>query len=196
MEKMTYNEYTKHYIVEALGILLENKSFADITVKEIVEKAGVGRATFYRNFQDKEAVLTYKLKEIAKNFDKEINKKPESKEVFYYVLAKMLCCLNKNKNLMKNMFKSNVEYLYFDFLNSSMKYVFKEKTSILNKYVHLGYSGALYNISRAWIIDDCKGDIIEIIDALFMVFTGGQEIENIEVKHAIVSEVLKEDKIS
>ena len=52
MEKMTYNQYTKHYIVEALGILLETKDFADITVKEIVEKAGVGRATFYRNFQD------------------------------------------------------------------------------------------------------------------------------------------------
>ena len=95
---------------------------------------------------------------------------------------------------MKNIFKSKVEYLYFDFLNNSMKYLLKEKVQIENKYVYLGYSGILYNITREWIIDDCKGDMIEIIDALFMVFTAGQEIENIEVKHAIVSEVLKENE--
>ena len=39
MEKMTYNQYTKKYIVDALCILLENERFSDITVKEIVEKA-------------------------------------------------------------------------------------------------------------------------------------------------------------
>lgn len=196
MEKMTYNEYTKNYIVEALCILLENKNFSDITVKEIVEKAGVGRATFYRNFQDKEAVLIYKLNEIAKNFDKEVNKEHISKETFYYVIAKMLCCLSRNKNFLKNIFKSKVEYLYFDFLNSGMKHVFEEKVKIPNKYVHLGYSGVLFNITREWIINDCKGDVVEIIDALFMVFTAGKEIENIEFKHAIVEEVLRENKNS
>ena len=82
MEKMTYNQYTKHYIVEALGILLENKDFSDITVKEIVEKAGVGRATFYRNFQDKESVLIYKFQEIGKTFGERIknSKEPASQE--------------------------------------------------------------------------------------------------------------------
>ena len=86
MEKMTYNQYTKHYIVEALSILLENKDFADITVKEIVEKAGVGRATFYRNFPDKESVLIYKFQLIGKAFGERIE---NSKFIPYYTRAEI-----------------------------------------------------------------------------------------------------------
>ena len=198
MEKMTYNQYTKHYIVEALGILLESRDFADITVKEIVEKAGVGRATFYRNFQDKESVLIYKFHELGKTFEKRIerSKEPVTKEEFYYYVAKMLCVLQENKNLMRNIFKSKVDYLYFNFLNTSLKFLFEMKRNTKNDFVHLGYSGALYNITREWIIGDCKGELVDVVDAIFMVFTGGAEIENIELKHAIVTEVLKEFKNS
>jgi len=194
MEKMSYNQYTKHYIVEALGILLESKDFADISVKEIVEKAGVGRATFYRNFQDKESVLIYKFQTIGKIFEDRISKskEPATQEEFYYYLAKMLCVLQENKNLMKNIFKSKVDYLYFNFLNTSLKFLFEMKRNTKNDFVHLGYSGALYNITREWVIGDCRGELIDVVDALFMVFTGGAEIENIETKHAIVTEVLKE----
>ena len=49
---------------------------------------------------------------------------------------------------MKNIFRSNVEYLYFNFLNSGMKCLIKEKSNINNSYAHLGYSGALYNITK------------------------------------------------
>lgn len=193
---MTYNQYTKHYIVEALGILLETKDFADITVKEIVDKAGVGRATFYRNFQDKESVLIYKFQTIGKTLEDRISKskEPATQEEFYYYLAKMLYVLQENKNFMKNIFKSKVDYLYFNFLNTSLKFLFEMKRNTKNDFVHLGYSGALYNITREWVIGDCKGELVDVVDALFMVFTGGAEIENIETKHAIVAEVLKEFK--
>ena len=55
MQKMESSEYTKHYIALALFKLMEKMDFKDITITEIVKKAGVGRATFYRNFPDKEA---------------------------------------------------------------------------------------------------------------------------------------------
>ena len=196
MEKMTYNQYTKHYIVEALGILLETKNFSEITVKEIVEKAGVGRATFYRNFQDKEDVLIYKFREIAKIFGERIEEKkdPITKEEFYCFVAKMLCVLRENKKLMRNIFKSKVDYLYFDFLNTSLKFLFEMKRNTKNDFVHLGYSGALYNITIEWVVGDCRGELVDVVDAWFMVFTGGEEIENIDVKHSIVKEVLKENE--
>ena len=37
--------------------LLEDKSFEKISVSELVERAGIGRVSFYRNYSNKEEVL-------------------------------------------------------------------------------------------------------------------------------------------
>ena len=44
-------------VVEGLWELLEDKSVEKISVSELVERAGIGRVTFYRNFSNKEEVL-------------------------------------------------------------------------------------------------------------------------------------------
>ena len=55
------NEGRNAYVVEQLtGALLEllrEKPLADISISELCEQAGVGRASFYRNFQEKEDIL-------------------------------------------------------------------------------------------------------------------------------------------
>jgi len=47
-------------IYHALCELIKNKNINSITIKELVEEAGVGRATFYRLFDSIEDVLHYK----------------------------------------------------------------------------------------------------------------------------------------
>lgn len=47
----------KDYIVTAFWALLKQKSCREITVKDIVEKAGVCRASFYRSFFSMEELL-------------------------------------------------------------------------------------------------------------------------------------------
>ena len=44
-------------VVEGLWELLEDKSFEKIIVSELVERAGIDRVSFYRNFSNKEEVL-------------------------------------------------------------------------------------------------------------------------------------------
>ena len=44
-------------VVEGLWELLEDKSFEKISVSELVERAGIGRVSFYRNYSNKEEVL-------------------------------------------------------------------------------------------------------------------------------------------
>lgn len=44
-------------VVEGLWELLEDKSVEKISVSELVERAGIGRVSFYRNFSNKEEVL-------------------------------------------------------------------------------------------------------------------------------------------
>ena len=47
-------EYSRWYIVQALFKLMNEYSYEKINVTDIVAKAGVGRATFYRYFKNKE----------------------------------------------------------------------------------------------------------------------------------------------
>ena len=61
-------EYTKHYIVQALFKLMSGFSYDKISVTDIAEKAGVGRATFYRYFKRKEDVILYYFEHNTKVF--------------------------------------------------------------------------------------------------------------------------------
>lgn len=53
------DDYTKHYIVQALFRLMADYSYEKISILDIVKKAGVGRATFYRYFKSKEDVIKF-----------------------------------------------------------------------------------------------------------------------------------------
>ena len=46
-------------LMNALESLLPEKSFDDITVKDITDRALVSKNTFYNNFKDKEELLEY-----------------------------------------------------------------------------------------------------------------------------------------
>jgi AcrR family transcriptional regulator len=45
---------TRHQVSGALVDLIKEKRFGDITVQNLIDRAGVGRSTFYTHFRDKE----------------------------------------------------------------------------------------------------------------------------------------------
>ena len=49
----------KRFLAESLKELMLQKSFEKITIKQICDKTGVIRATFYNYFEDKYAALSY-----------------------------------------------------------------------------------------------------------------------------------------
>lgn len=51
------NAYVIEHLKNALLELLSEKSINDISISELVEKAEVGRASFYRNYEQKEDIL-------------------------------------------------------------------------------------------------------------------------------------------
>src|SRR5215218_7311101 len=50
-------EKTRALLRGALGALIREKPYDDIAVKEILNRANVGRSTFYTHFADKDAML-------------------------------------------------------------------------------------------------------------------------------------------
>ena len=56
------NQYVVEHITDSLLDLMKQKHINDISIGELCDKAGVGRASFYRNFESKEDVIARELK--------------------------------------------------------------------------------------------------------------------------------------
>jgi len=63
-KNLELTEHTKQNIVEAFWSLYGEKKLTQISVKEITEKAGYNRSTFYSYFNNTEEVLNYVVKEL------------------------------------------------------------------------------------------------------------------------------------
>ena len=54
---------TRDALGDALVALIREKNFAQITVQEVLDRAGVGRATFYAHYRDKEDLFMSDVEE-------------------------------------------------------------------------------------------------------------------------------------
>lgn len=61
MPPRTASIYLKECLADALIELLKEKPLEKITVDEMVRKAGVGRATYFRSFRAKPEAITFKF---------------------------------------------------------------------------------------------------------------------------------------
>jgi AcrR family transcriptional regulator len=72
---------THKLLWEALMAELSQRSFEEITVKEICERAMVHRSTFYHHYEDKYALLEQGIRQMYDVFLAEVNKPPSAFDV-------------------------------------------------------------------------------------------------------------------
>ncbi len=152
-------EYTRHYIVQALFKLMSNFTYEKISVTDIAEKAGVGRATFYRYFKRKEDVILYYFEHNTKEFIFGQRFYPRCKEDYIKIVKTVLTVFKENKEHFTLIRKARLEYIYLDYLNKNFVKTFESEYPDTNSYAPYLYAGMLYNVSMAWLDNDCKDDI-------------------------------------
>lgn len=64
----TTNDYLKECISDAIIIYLKEKPIEKISVDEIIKKAGVGRATYFRAFNSKTEAIAFKIMKMWKQY--------------------------------------------------------------------------------------------------------------------------------
>lgn len=69
------NTYVIEHITDALLKLMEDKPIGDISISELCDLAGIGRASFYRNFDCKEDILRAHINKIFQEWITEADKK-------------------------------------------------------------------------------------------------------------------------
>lgn len=175
---------TARLMNEALLLLLENKDYEYITVKEICSKAGVNRSTFYLHYETIDDLLQETIEYIKKQFFNSFNGAQLNKEII-------------NRSSLEELVLITPEYLtpYLQFLkdNKNVFILINKKPSlfnsemifekmykelfipILNKfdvakenqvYVFEFYFKGVFAIITKWLRLDCNLSINELISII------------------------------
>lgn len=129
--------------------------YEKITVTDVVNKAGVGRATFYRHFKTKEDVLIYYFNRITNSFISEQRYYPRCKEDYLDITNRVFALFKEQKEPLKLLRKAHLEYLYLNYLNDNFSKMFSDAFPNDSKFKPLLYAGMLFDVSIAWLDEDC-----------------------------------------
>ena len=169
---------------EALLLLLEKKDFEFITIKEICDKAGVNRSTFYLHYESMDDLLKETMELINKRFNdsfdnKIINVSVSSKDDLFFIKNDYLIPYSNLIKKHKKIFKLSHDKPYL-FDNDSAKNILYN--SLFNKilsiygvkdedkeYVFAYYTQGCLAIILKWVEKDCLDEIGRISNLIIEV---------------------------
>ncbi len=122
---------TREAIFKAFGELLEKKDFAHITVGEIIQRADVGRATFYSHFETKDFLLKSLCEELFCHiFDAADGDDNGHKHIFHCdppssVFLHLIQHLQKNDNNVLGLLASQNNELFIRYFKEGLRGLIK-----------------------------------------------------------------------
>lgn len=170
---------------EAFLELIEKKDFAYITVKEICEKAGVNRSTFYLHYETVGDLLSESTEYIIHQFERSMpqdtagflkNLPARPLEELYLITPEYLTPYLTYIKEHRRIFKATVEQASALRMNDAyQKLNHHVLTPILNRfqvlpedqnYVMQFHINGLMAIINEWLRDDCRDSIEHIVSVM------------------------------
>ena len=106
------NAYVIEHITESVLKLLKEKPIQDISISEIVEDAGVGRTSFYRNYETKEDVVKKHIASLIEKWDQEY--KVSGKDSNAELYGSLFKHLNDNADFYLLLKERNLMHLFLE----------------------------------------------------------------------------------
>ena len=150
------NAITRESLEISLLQLLDKKDLKKITISELVERAGVSRAAFYRNYESKEELLESIFQSTVSNITKSLegyNFKTDLYQIWVYLF--------KEAKKEARIISLAVDYNFEKLLTKAV-YEFLEKRSKSQKsqgpasYLNSFLSSAIVSVLAKWIKDGMK----------------------------------------
>lgn len=146
MGNMERNTFVKSQITDAMLLLLKEKPFSEIAIKEITDIAQVSRNSFYRNYADKEDVIKQHLHSLLQNWnDTYVPDENDGTKLY----SSLFVHLEKNKDLYLLLRQQNLFHLFMDvFLE---RYGTKPELDNASAYATSFISYGIYGWINEWI---------------------------------------------
>ncbi|MDO4666966.1 MAG: TetR/AcrR family transcriptional regulator [Streptococcus sp.] len=149
------NRITKESLEISLMQLLEKKELKKITISELVKRAGVSRAAFYRNYNSKEEILEEIFKNTVKSITDQLNRfnfKTELYQIWLFLFKEA----KKEAYIISLAIDYNFEKLLtqavFDFLEKQNRNGKRNVSSYMNSFL----SSAVVSVLSKWIKEGMK----------------------------------------
>ena len=156
------DSYVANKITETLLDLLKKYDLNKISISVLCERAGVGRASFYRNFNSKEDVLKkydQKLIELwGKDYENNSSSTPET------LVPSLVSHYKKNKVFYSILYRENLSYIVLDTILYACK--LQEKKSNIEAYTTACIGYGLFGIINEWIargMTETEDELLKII---------------------------------
>jgi AcrR family transcriptional regulator len=152
-------EQSKKWLINALLQLMEEKSYQNITIQEITDRALLSRRTFYRNFKTKEELLSAHFETICEEYIACLHEEsdlmlPNITRVFFTFWQKYLGFLQilKKNNLLSLLLENLNEFIpdvYNIFKGNLHEYACEDDL----KYALAFSTGGYWNMLSIWLQD-------------------------------------------
>ena len=144
---------SQQWLSEALLSLMEEKQYADISVKDICRRSDLSRQTFYQMFDSKEELIRYTIQEKFRPL-----KTPPEQDTFREMSEYFIECTAKNREFIRLIQKNHIGHLLASEISQALGKVAdrldpdrEEKTKkVANAYI----TAALTNSLLVWSQSD------------------------------------------
>ena len=108
------SQRTQRAIHEALMALMLEKRYDDITVQDIIDRADVGRSTFYAHYQDKEDLMTSGLLRLMQILSEMVAAPTATGETRLLPTQELFEHVQEHQNLFRGMVRGRGLELFFE----------------------------------------------------------------------------------
>lgn len=162
---MSVNETVREALAIALLQLMKNKELSEISISEIVKVAGVGRSSFYRNFDSKEQLLCSYIIDLYHDYFLEKNvplQMADAGQVEAFLLPRFNF-IKEHRDIFKALHKNGMLYYLFERLEDELILLLCGQTEETSSYYRAMFSGSCAGIIRHWIERDFAESIEEMV---------------------------------
>jgi AcrR family transcriptional regulator len=152
-KKMSINETVKEALAIALLQLMKKKEISEISISEIVKVAGVGRSSFYRNFNSKEELLSSYIVDLYHEYFREKSvplQVGNGVDVEAFLLPRFHF-IKEHGDIFHVLYKRGLLYYFFENAEGDFVKMLCGQTNVESSYYMAMFSGSCAGIIRHWI---------------------------------------------
>lgn len=144
--KKNYEEQmvVQEWMTKALVELMKEHSYDSITVKQICEKAGVSRMTYYRNYVSKDDIFSSYSSYLTQLLAEEMRKHSVFTAKSYWSL--LFSFIYENREFISTLVNSGKGETILDIMNANLESIIGSE----HKFAALISAGGFYNMMLNW----------------------------------------------
>lgn len=156
------NQLTKESIETALLQLLEKKELTKISVSELVRRAGVSRAAFYRNYNSKEEILESVFRRTIQKIMTQLSQY-DVKTDLYLVWVHLFREAKKEAKIIQLALDYHLEKIFIQAMQDFLE-KYHGKSRGVASYLHSFWSSAIVSVLLKWVKEGMRVPAEKIAD--------------------------------